>query len=368
MNIHDMLKHMIKKDASDLHLKVGSFPILRINRALIPQENFERLTHDMILRIIDVIADENQKREFYEKNEVDYAYISNGIGRFRVNIFKQRGECGIVMRRIKEVIPTFEELNLPNVFEKIASQERGIILITGAASSGKTTTMASIINYINKHKNKHVMTLENPIEYIHRDIMSVINQREIGVDTDSFHEALRHVIRQDPDVIVIGEMRDRESVTTSVSSAETGHLVLSSFHAEDTVQAVRRMLDYYAETERNIMRGELANNIKAITCQRLVKCLDSYGKAEGVKLIPATEILIVTPIVAKLIHDGKYNNIYKILQSGDGGMHSFNMSLIDLFKNKKISKEEALSKSSNPEALKINLKGIYLDQDKAILG
>jgi twitching motility protein PilT len=358
---------MIKKEASDMHLKVGSVPIFRISKTLVPQDDYEKLTGGEMSKIIAEIADDSQMRQFNEKNEADYAYISKGVGRFRVNIFKQRGEPGIVMRRVKEEIPIFEKLNLPPVFKKIAMADRGIVLVTGASSSGKTTTLASMIEHINANKNKHIMTLENPIEYIHKDKKAVINQREIGVDTESYHAALRHIIRQDPDVIVIGEMRDKESVSVSISAAEAGHLVLSSFHAEDTVQAIIRLLDFFPDTEKDRVRMQLASNLKAITSQRLLRTPDDKD-TDMPKLVPAVEALIVSPIISKLIRDNKLNNIYKALQTGEDGMRSFNMSLAELYKKKIISKEEALSKSSNPEALKINLKGIYLDEDRGILG
>ena len=364
MNISDLLKAMVRKDASDIHLKVGNPLIYRINKKLISEEQCSKLTKDEMEHIISQITTEPQRREFNEKNEIDYAYFADGIGRFRVNIFRQRGDIGIVMRRIKENIPTFAELNLPPAFEKIVMFERGIILITGASSTGKSTTLASMINYINVNKNKHIMTLEDPIEYLHFDKKSVINQREIGIDTESFHAALKHIMRQDPDIIVIGEMRDGESVTTSISAAESGHTVLSSFHAEDTVQAIVRLLDFFPHNEREQIRMQLANNIKAITCQRLLK---KHG-GEDAGLIPAAEVLVVTPMVSKLIRENKIKDIYKVLQHGEDGMCSFNMALISLYKKNLITKEEALSKSSNPEALKINLKGIFLDEDRGLIG
>lgn len=364
MNILDLLKVVVEKNASDLHLKVGSVPIYRINKMLVPEEHCGKFTKDDMEKMISEITTEAQRREFDDKSEIDYAYFAGEMGRFRVNIFRQRGETGIVMRRIKDRIPDFVELNLPSIFEKITMFERGIILVTGASSSGKSTTLASMINYINVNKNKHIMTLENPIEYLHSDKKSVINQREIGVDTESFHAALRHIMRQDPDIIVIGEMRDGESVMTSISAAESGHVVLSSFHAEDTIQAIVRLLDFFSHGEKEQIRMQIANNLKAVTCQRLLK----KGKTEDEGLIPAVEILVVTPIVSKLIRENKIKDIQKILQHGEDGMRTFNMSLVDLYKKNSITKEEALAKSSNPEALKINLKGIFLDEDRGILG
>lgn len=364
MNIIYLLKAVIEKNASDLHLKVGGVPIYRINKKLVPEEHCKKFTKDDMEKIISEITSEPQRREFNDKNEIDYAYFAEGTGRFRVNIFRQRGEAGVVMRRIKDKVPDFAELNLPPIFEKIAMFERGIILVTGASSSGKSTTLASMIDYVNANKNKHIMTLENPIEYIHSDRKSVINQREIGVDTESFHAALKHIIRQDPDIIVIGEMRDGESVMTSISAAESGHIVMSSFHAEDTTQAIIRLLDFFPHGEKEQVRMQLANNLRAVTCQRLLK----KGKTGDEGLVPAVEILVVTPIVPKLIRDNRIKDIRKVLQHGEDGMCTFNMSLVDLYKKNLITKEEALAKSSNPEALKINLKGIFLDDDKGILG
>jgi len=367
MNIRELLRQMVSRNASDLHMKVNSYPIFRINKELIPQKQLEKITSETMSRIIEEITPEDIQRTFREKNEVDFSCVIKDVGRFRINIFRQRGECGIVMRHVKEIIPSFEELNLPEIFKNIASIDTGIILVTGASSSGKSTTLAAMVDYINTTKNKHIMTLENPIEYIHKDKRSVINQREIGIDTESFHMALRHIIRQDPDVVVIGEMRDKEGIMTSISIAETGHLVLSSFHAEDTVQAIVRLLDFFADSEKDYIRMQLGSTLKAITSQRLLKKAD-IPKNGSSALIPATEVLIVNPIVSKLIRDNKIRNIYKVLQTGEDGMHSFNISLAQLCQKKLASRQEVLSKSSNPEALKINLKGIYLDEDKGILG
>ncbi len=364
MNIWDLLKIMVEKNASDIHIKTGSVPIYRVNKQLVPEEQYEKFSKEDVENIIHQITTELQRRKFEEKNEIDYAYFTDGIGRFRVNIFRQRGESGIVMRRIKDKIPIFTELNLPVIFEKIAMLERGIILITGASSSGKSATLASIIDYINTNKNKHIMTLENPIEYLHADKKSVINQREIGVDTASFHDALKYVMRQDPDIIVIGEMRDAESVMTSISAAESGHIVFSSFHAEDTIQAIIRLLDFFPHNEREQVRMQIANNLRAVTCQRLLRKRDSGGGG----LVPAVETLIVTSTVSKMIRENKIKDIYRALRRGEDEMRTFNMSLAELFKNNLVTKEEALSKSSNPEALMINIKGIFLDEDKGLLG
>jgi len=367
MDIGRLLKTMVEKGASDIHLKVDSPPIFRINKELKAQREYEKLSAEEMAGVISSIASKDQMRMFEKGNEVDCAYLAKGIGRFRVNIFKQRGEAGIVMRHIKDEIPTFKELNLPPVLEKIAGINRGIILVTGASSSGKSTTLASLIEHINTNKNTHIITLEDPIEYIYKDKKAVINQREIGVDTESFHAALRHIIRQDPDVIVIGEMRDTESVKVSISAAETGHLVLSSFHADDTVQAITRLIDFFSDTEKNRIRMQLADNLKAIISQRLLKRAGAKDK-EKVQLIPAIEVFMGNPIASKMIRDNRLKDIHKVLLAGEDGMCSFNMSLADLFRKKKVTQEEALSKSSSPEALKINLKGIYLDEDRGILG
>ncbi|MBU0744319.1 MAG: PilT/PilU family type 4a pilus ATPase, partial [Gammaproteobacteria bacterium] len=282
---------------------------------------------------------------------------------FRVNVFRQRGDIGIVMRIVKNKIPDFAQLNLPDLFKDIAMFERGIVLITGASSMGKSTTLAAIIDYINNHKKCHIMTIEDPIEYLHEDKHSIINQREVGLDTESFHIALRHVIRQDPDIILIGEMRDAETFQTALSASETGHLVFSTLHASDTSQVVDRILDFFPTGQHNQIKMQLSFNLKAVSCQRLMP------RADGTGVIPAVEAMIVNPIIMKIIRENKMDRLQSVIQAcAEEGMLTFNQSLVRLVNSNLISMGTALANSSNPEALKMNIKGIKLDEDRRILG
>jgi len=362
MDIKGLLKIMVGKDASDLHLKVGRPPALRIKRELIPQD-LPNLSGEELKKMAELLMNEHQKEQFEKKREIDFAYCMPEGGRFRTNIFRQRGEIGIVMRRIREDIPSFEELGLPPVLNKIALSERGIVLVTGTSSSGKSTTLAAMIDYINSNKRRHIMTIEDPIEYLHKDKLSIINQREVGLDTESFKVALRHVIRQDPDIILIGEMRDEETFLAAMSASETGHLVFSTLHSTDATQVIDRILDFFPQTQHQQIRMQLAFNLKAVICQRLIPRTSRDG------LIPAVEVLFVTPAVAKLIRENRLGKLVAAMQSGtEDGMQTFNMSLVKLINNKLITLEDALARATNPEGLKMNLKGIYLDEDRKILG
>lgn len=362
LNLKDLLKKMVELKASDLHLKSSRRPVLRIDKELVSSE-FAELSGEDTKNLARTLMNDNQRMIFEKESEIDFAVIFENIGRFRVNIFRQRGEIGIVMRYIKDKVPTVEELNMPEVLNKIALSENGLVLVTGSSSTGKSTTLSAMIDYINHHKRRNILTLENPIEYLYHDDLAMINQREIGLDTESFHRALRHVIRQDPDVIVIGEMRDAETVQTAISASETGHLVFSSFHAEDVRQAINRILDFFPPVIKDQIRMQLAINLKAIICQKLLRRSDGKG------LVPAVQIFINTPMAAHLINTNKLDNIDQLIQTGqDIGMQTFNQSLVKLLKDKLVSLDEALSKSDNPEALKINIKGIFLDEQKSILG
>ena len=362
VDIIEILKSMITQDASDAHFKVGRPPVFRIKKDLLVS-SFPIMANKDIEKIAYFMMRERQRKDFEKKSEVDFSYQLPDVGRFRVNVFKQRGDVGIVMRIVKTTIPSFEELRIPPIFEKIANYNHGIVLVTGASSQGKSTTLAAMINHINSSRKAHIMTIEDPIEYIHDDKQSLINQREIGVDTESFDQALRHVIRQDPDIILIGEMRDAETFKTALAAAETGHLVFSTLHASDTAQVVDRILDFFPPAQHNMIRMQLSFNLKAVTCQRLMPKVDGSG------VVPAVEILIVNPIVRKILRENKIERLSQALQSfAEEGMLSFNQSLVNLVKANLISLETGLANTSNPEALKMNLKGIYLDEDRRILG
>ncbi|MBN2189848.1 MAG: PilT/PilU family type 4a pilus ATPase [Candidatus Aureabacteria bacterium] len=361
INIKELLKEAVKKGASDVHIKVKRPPIMRINRQIVIT-GYDVLKPEDTMSIARSITTEGQWKKLMDEHEIDFAYSESEVGRFRTNIFYQRGSIGIVMRHVRTDILSFEQLGLPGVLEQISLFQRGIILVCGASSSGKSTTLAAMVNYINSHERRHIVTLEDPIEYLHADRECVINQREVGLDTKSFYTALKNVLRQDPDVILIGEMRDADSFTAAVGASDTGHLVLSTLHTANASQAFGRIMDLFPSSERDQVRQQLAFNLKAVICQRLIKTPDGSG------VVPAVEILLNNKTVQKLVIQNKLNKIPDAIEIGrDDGMQTFNQSLIDLIKSKKITLEEGLAKSDSPEMLKMNLQGIYLDESNRIL-
>ncbi len=361
IDIKALLSDMVLRKASDLHLKVGSVPVFRIDSKLHPTE-YEPLGPEDTERIANEIMSAYYRESFQAHNEVDFAYEAEGLGRFRTNVFRQRGYIGVVMRMVKMDIPSFEELGLPPVLKKIALSERGIIVTTGTTSCGKSTTIAAMIDYINQNRRAHIVTVEDPVEYLHRDKKSIINQREVGIDTESFHAALKRVMRQDPDVIVIGEMRDSESFMAALAASDTGHLVFSTLHTTDASQTVGRILEFFPLEERDQVRQQLAANLRAVVCQRLVP------KASGEGVVPAVEIMTNNLTVQKLIYENKLLKLPAAIETGrEDGMQSFNQSLLELFNKKLIIREEALAYASNPDALKMNMQGIFLDEARRIL-
>lgn len=361
MKIDELLKVMVDNKASDLHIKADSPPIFRRDEALYHLDVPPLEPEDTLALALEIMTDK-QKATLEANNEVDLAYAPKGIGRFRVNVHYQRGTVALAIRRVNTEILGFEELHLPKVFEKISMFTSGFILVTGTTSSGKSTTQAAMIDYINEHRNCHVVTIEDPIEFLHEDKQAIITQREVGIDTDSFVTAIKHVVRQDPDVILIGEMRDAETFEAAVSASETGHLVISTLHTSDVMKSVDRLLDFFPPERHEQVRAVLALNLRAITCQRLVP------RADGQGLIPAVEVLIATPGVVKLIRENRMNKIGSAIATGrEVGMQTFNQSLTDLYRANLITMEDALAASTNPEALKMNLQGIYLDEDRSIL-
>ncbi|NQT83005.1 PilT/PilU family type 4a pilus ATPase [bacterium] len=361
IDIKALLSDMILRKASDLHLKVGSVPVFRIDSKLQPTD-YDPLAPEDVEKIASEIMSTYHRERFQSHNEVDFAYEAEGLGRFRTNIFRQRGFVGIVMRMVKMDIPSFEELGLPPILKKIAMSERGIILATGTTSCGKSTTISAMVDYINQNKRVHIITVEDPIEYLHRDKKSIINQREVGIDTESFHGALKRVMRQDPDLIVIGEMRDSESFMAALASADTGHVVFSTLHTTDTAQAVGRILEFFPLEERDQVRQQLSATLRAVICQRLVP------RASGEGVTPAVEILINNLTVQKLIHENKMLKLHAAVETArEDGMQTFNQSLLDLYNSKLITKEEAFAHATNPDALKMNMQGIFLDEAKRIL-
>ena len=355
MNIDELLRGSIEKGASDLHLKVGVFPMVRVHGELIPLDKFPKLNQEETVGLAFSIMNASQKEKFKEKCELDLAYSAAGLGRFRVNIFQQRGTIGMVFRVIPVKILSIRDLVLPPVVEKTALEQRGLILVTGTTGSGKSTTLAAIIDYINQNRTVNIITIEDPIEFLHRDKKGIVSQREIGHDTESFGIALRSALRQDPDVILVGEMRDFETISTALTAAETGHLVLSTLHTLDAPETINRIISVFPPYQQKQVRMQLASVIRAIISMRLVPRADGKGR------VPAVEIMIATQTVREAIIDPeKTRRIHDIIAAGTSqyGMQTFDQSLHDLFKKQLITYEEALKWTSNPEDFALKIKGI----------
>src|SRR5262245_37626784 len=297
MHVNDLLKIAVENGASDLHLKVGSFPQMRLRGALIPATTAKRLDHEDLVAMTSAVMSTALRQKFKETQEVDLAYSVPGLGRFRCNIFQQRGTVGMVIRLIPMQMRTFDELGLPPVLRTIADEDRGLVLVTGTTGSGKTTTLAAMIDHINRTRPVHVMTVEDPIEFLHRDNKAIVNQREVSVDTKSFAQALRSALRQDPDVILVGEMRDFDTIDTALLAAETGHLVFSTLHTLDATETINRVITVYPPHQQKQIRLQLATVLKAVVSMRLMPRADGNGRA------PAVEVMITTPFIRDCIVD-----------------------------------------------------------------
>jgi len=360
MDVNELLKTAHSQGASDLHIKVGSTPILRINGELHPIPEEKRLSQEDTVKIAFAVMNPGQREIFKKRNDIDLAYSVPGLGRFRCNIFIQRGTVGLVFRVIPMRIPTTEELLLPDIIKKIANEPRGLILVTGTTGSGKSTTLAAMIDHINANKTDHIMTIEDPIEYLHRDKRSIVNQREIGGDTESFSKALRAAMRQDPDVILVGEMRDFETIQTALTAAETGHLVLSTLHTIDATETVNRIISVFPPYQHKQVRIQLASVLRGIISMRLVPKIDGKGR------VPAVEVLIATATVKDCILDpDKTKSIADVIAQGTihYGMQTFDQSLFNLYKSGLISYDEALRRASNPDDFALKVKGIQSTSD-----
>lgn len=363
MDINALLHKAHSLDASDMHIKVGSPPIFRIYGELTPLLSEKKLTHEDTMEIAMSIMNSNQAEIFKKRNDIDLSYGISGLGRFRCNIFMQRGTIGMVFRLIPTRIPSIDELLLPEVLRKIAAEKRGLILVTGTTGSGKSTTLATLIDIINSSRTDHVITIEDPIEYLHRDKKSIINQREIGTDTESFGKALRQALRQDPDVILVGEMRDFETIQTALVAAETGHLVLSTLHTIDTAETINRIITVFPPYQHKQVRLQLASVLRAIISMRLMPRADGKGRVPAVEILIATATIkdcIVTPEKTKLIHD-------MIEQSAiHYNMQTFDQSLLTLYKKGFITYEEALRAATNPDDFVLKVKGVQSTSDLSI--
>ncbi|MCI0531343.1 MAG: PilT/PilU family type 4a pilus ATPase [candidate division Zixibacteria bacterium] len=354
MTLKEMLADMLKFKASDLHLRVGLRPILRVDGKL-KAIGTAQLVLDEMEQIMNQILTAEQKDRFLKRNEMDLALSVSKMGRFRLNFYRQRGTVGIAIRAVNTTIPTVEELNLPLVIKQIATEKRGLVIVTGTTGSGKSTTLASMIEHINNSRGENIVTIEDPIEYVYRDKSSIISQREVGGDTESFTSALRHAFRQDPDVILIGEVRDLDTMNNALTAADTGHLVLTTLHTLNAVETINRIVSFFPPHQHDHVRLMLAGTLKAIICQRLVPRSDGPGR------IPAVEVLIGTPLVKEYIIDAtKTPQIVELIEKGvvQYGMQSFDQSIMRLYKTGLISYEEAISQTSSPDDFELRVKGI----------
>lgn len=346
--------------ASDVHLKPGAPVIFRIRGQLVPVEA-PMPTVGWLAAVLAQIVPEHLRTRLEQEHEVDFAYTSPGLGRFRTNVFQQRGSLVVALRLVKGQVRSFKELSLPPIVRRIAEAPQGIVLVTGATGSGKSTTLAAMIEHINVTARKHIITLEDPIEYLFEDKQSVIEQREVGLDTASFGSGLKNVLRQDPDVIVIGEMRDSSSVAAAISAANIGHLVIATLHTVDAAKSVQRILEFFPGADREPARQQLANTLHAVVCQRLVH-------TPAGEIVPAVEVLLNNGSITKLIHGGQLEKIPAAVELGTGdGMQTFDQALYELVQSETISQAEALANSPSPEALKMRFQGVVLNETRRIL-
>ncbi|HTB23305.1 MAG TPA: PilT/PilU family type 4a pilus ATPase [bacterium] len=359
MHIQEFLSQMVERKASDIHIKVGRPPLLRINGALVPLD-IPALTGPQVEELCRQILSERQLLGFDLKNEIDTAYHWEGVARFRANIFRQKSQLAMVMRVIPANIPSLDDLDVPPVYKKIATSERGLVLVTGSTGSGKSTSLAAMLNEVNQFSAEHIVTIEDPIEFVHPDKMGSVCQREVGLDTETFGSALRYLLRQDPDVVLIGEMRDTETVRATVSAAETGHMVFSTLHTNDTVQTLDRILDFFPSDQQGQIRQQLASALRAVICQRLVLRADGTGR------IPAAEVMVVTPVIKSLILENRFKMINQYIKDGEQeGMMSFDQCLIKLFNAGKITRETALNQASSPAEVELAFKGVVSSRASA---
>ena len=362
MNIDDLLRIAMERKASDLHLKVGNYPHLRLDGELVQLTEQPRVSAEDMLTMAFSMMSARQKQKFKENAEIDMAYGVAGLGRFRVNVFQQRGNVGLVLRVIPTKIRALDELYLPKVVEQICDMPRGLVLVTGITGSGKSTTLAAMVDRINSSRAEHIITIEDPIEFLHRDKKGYVNQREVEVDTPSFGSALRASLRQDPDVILVGEMRDLETIGTALHAAETGHMVFSTLHTLDAVETINRIIAVFPPPEQKQVRMQLATTLRAVVSQRLVKRTDAEGR------VPAVEIMINTPFVREcILVPEKTRSIREAIAAGTSqyGMQTFDQSLWDLFQAGLISYEIALENASNADDFKLRMEGISSTSDMA---
>ena len=352
MHVNDLLAMAVARGASDLHLKVGSFPVLRVNGELMVQEDTAVITPEAMDVIFNEVTTHSQREAFASELEADFAYQTPGIGRFRVNICRQEGTIGLACRPVSMEIPTIEELGLPSVCRELAQKGSGLVIVTGPTGCGKSTTLAAMINYLNHNVKRKIITIEDPVEYLHRNIKCFFSQREIGRDTRSFANALKYALRQDPDVILVGEMRDLETMAAVLTAAETGHLVLTTLHTPGAPDAVDRFIDVFPPHQQQQVRVQLSVALEGIIYQLLIP------RASGSGRVAAVEVMLASPAIRNLIREGKTYQMMNTIQTGaQYGMQTLNQSLVELFHSGTITLEEALARSIDPEELKEMLDG-----------
>ena len=362
MEIFSKILHAaVEAHASDLHLKLAHPVTFRINRQLITVDA-PQPTEEWLEKVLAHIVPPHLKGSLEKDREVDFSYFVQGVGRFRTNVFQQGGKWALAMRHVKSQVPSFETLGLVPVCRDIAESARGIVLLAGTTGSGKSTTLAAMIEHVNENFKRHIVTLEDPIEYQFEDNQSIIEQREVGLDTQSFQRGLKSVLRQDPDIIMVGEMRDSISIMAAISAADTGHLVLSTIHTTNAATSVGRILDFFPADERETVRRQLSSTLRAVICQRMVPTIEG-------KMTPAQEIMLNSPVVRKMIEENRLEKLSAAIETGrDDGMQSFNQALYDLVKANKVTKDAALEKATNAQALEMMFQGIFLTSGSRILG
>jgi len=360
-NFRALLEKMIKMNASDLHLKVGSHPVFRVYGALQFDTSCPKLTKEMIHKIVETIVPPQLKENLKRDGAVDFGFSIDPINRFRTNAYLQRQCYSIALRRLGYENLSFEQLHLPPQIRKIAEYKYGMVLLTGPTGCGKSTTMAAMLHHINQIKACHIITIEDPIEFLHRDIKSIVDQREIGIDTPSFNKALRHALREDPDVILVGEMRDQETVNIAIRAAMTGHLILSTTHTISAVQTVNRLLKFFPVETHPAIRSDLALALRAALTQRLIP------GADGKSRVPAIEIMIVNDMIRKLIREDRIDDMIQVIRNRVDGMQSFDQSLLDLVNNKLVKPEVGVEYADDPQAFRRNLAGAFAGTDKSSL-
>jgi twitching motility protein PilT len=347
VHINDLLEQVIDQRGSDLHLTAGSHPVIRVNGELRPLTEFPVLNGSQVRQMVYSIISQKQREKFESNLELDTSYTLPGRSRFRLNLFLQRDSVGCVMRAIPYEIVDFDTLGVPASVRQFAYLPRGLVLVTGPTGSGKSTTLASLIDIINREKAVHIMTVEDPIEFLHQHKRALVNQREVGEDTQSFANALKHVLRQDPDVILVGEMRDLETISTALTAAETGHLVFATLHTQDAPQSIDRIIDVFPAHQQQQIRVQLASSLQGIVTQQLVPTADGTGRAA------ACEVLVATPAIRNLIREAKVHQIYSMLQAGGKyGMVTMDMTLAALVRARRITREEAAERCANEDDLR----------------